>query len=224
MFSVSNIPDNSIQNSKEQFTFQNWNQSALTTITLQLLCFLQHYSFQRVDLGITQSNFSYLCTAFEKRQSNTDHPMVWFTLVQSGYSQFNLLAIYTDLYMLQITQKSCTEFRLLSQSCVNEHSLVKPSLLCRNSTIPCTNCSFPGFSIYHYSHTTFIGRFFCKETKRFYNIFVFSMYLIVKRYSQFALESTTVYFKLLWFLLKLDQFLVTNLSYLPTDAVTDQNR
>lgn len=149
--------------------------------------------------------------------------MVWFTLVKSVYSQFNLLVIYIDLYMFQITQKSSTEFQLLSQPCVNEHSLVKPSLLCRNSTIPCTNCSFPGFSIYHYSHTTFIGRFFCKQTKRFYNIFVFSMYFIVKRYSQFALESTTVYSKWLWSLFKLDQFLATNFSYLPRDDVTNQN-
>jgi len=73
--------------------------------------------------------------------------------------------------MFQITEKSSVEFQLLSQPCVDDHSLVKPSLLCRNSTIPCTNCSFPGFSIYHYSHTAFIRRFFCKQTKRFYSIF-----------------------------------------------------
>lgn len=92
------------------------------------------------------------------------------------------------------------EFQLLSQPCVNDHSLVKPSLLCRNSTIPCTNCSFPGFSIYHYSHTTFIRRFFCKQMKRFYNIFfVFSVYLTVKRYSahtEFALKSVIVYMEI----------------------------
>lgn len=97
--------------------------------------------------------------------------MVYFNTV----SLFTLQLAYNlcNLYIFQNAEKISTELQLLSQPCVNDHSLVKPSLLRRNSSISCTNCSFSGFSIYHYSHTAFIRRFFCKQMKML--IFVFSV-------------------------------------------------
>lgn len=156
----------------------------------------------------------HIYTTFARRQSNTDHTLVWFTLVPSVYSQFHLFAIYRHIHMFQITVKQFTKFQLLSQHCVNSHSLVKPSLLCRNSTIPCTNCPFSGFSIYYYSHTTFIRRFFCKEMRRFY---LFKIYFLCTWLYKSILLTLNLHckaqlfiLKLLWFLLWLNQTLVTD--------------
>lgn len=126
----------------------------------------------------------------------------------------SLLAIYRGIQMFQITVKRFMKFKLLSQHCVNNHSLVKPSLLCRNSTIPCTNCSFPGFGIYHYSHTTFIRSFFCKQMRRFYFLKIFIIKCTENKSILLTLnlhwKTQLFILKLLWFLLWLNQTLATD--------------